>query len=125
MTIGHIPQQVVWNSQKRGVLATPVISAYSSQECSVCHYTDRKNRPNQQTFCCKVCGFEAHADYNASVNISRRVGDRRLRACKDRTAIKVVPMTRHDAWKQQQGVGNIGPLKRRKLEASSDSLASI
>jgi hypothetical protein len=27
--LGHIPQQIAWNSQKRGVKATPVISAYS------------------------------------------------------------------------------------------------
>lgn len=95
--LGQIPQQIVWNSQKRGVKATPVISAYSSQECSVCHYTDRKNRPNQQTFCCQVCGFEAHADHNASINISRRVGDTALRACRDRNAIKAVLMKRHEA----------------------------
>jgi hypothetical protein len=112
--LAHIPQQIRWNSQKRGVEATPVISAYSSQECSVCHYTDRKNRPDQRTFCCQVCGFEAHADYNASVKLSRRVGDRALRACKDRTAIKAVLMKRHEAWKQQQGVGNTSPVKRRK-----------
>src|SRR5258707_5967345 len=74
--LGHIPQQIRWNSQKRGVKATPVSSAYSSQESSVCHYTDRKNRPDQRTFRCQVCGFEAHADYNASVNLSRRIGDR-------------------------------------------------
>jgi hypothetical protein len=104
--LGHIPQQILWNSQKRGVKATPVISAYSSQECSVCHYTDRKNRPDQRTFRCQVCGFEAHADHNASVNLSRRVGDRALRACKDRTAIKAVFMKRHEVWKQQQGLGN-------------------
>jgi hypothetical protein len=112
--LGHLPQQIVWNSQKRGVKATPVISAYSSQECSVCHYTDRKNRPDQRTFRCQVCGFEAHADYNASVNLSRRIGDRALRACRDRTAIKAVLMMRHEAWKQQQGVGNIRPVTRRK-----------
>ena len=115
--LGRIPQQIVWNSQKRGVMATLVKSAYSSQECSVCHYTDRKNRPNQQTFCCTVCGFEAHADYNASVNISRRVGDRQVRACRDRTAIKAVLMKRHDAWQQQQGMGNIRQVKRRKRGA--------
>src|SRR6266446_4755842 len=93
--LAHIPQQIAWNSQKRGVLATPVISAYSSQECSVCHYTDRTNRPDQRTFRCQVCGFEAHADHNASVNLSRRIGDRALRACKDRKAIKAVLMKRH------------------------------
>jgi hypothetical protein len=123
--LGQIPQQILWNSQKRGVQATPVISAYSSQECSVCHYTDRKNRPDQRTFHCQVCGFEAHADHNASVNISRRVGDRQLRACKDRTAIKAVLMKRHEAWKQQQGMGNTSPVKRGKRGKPSTSLLSI
>src|SRR5438132_37579 len=117
--LGHIPQQILWNSQKRGVKATPVISAYSSQECSVCHYADRKNRPDQRTFRCQVCGFEAHADYNASVNLSRRIGDRTLCACKDRKVIKAVLMKRHEAWKQQQGMRNIRPAKRRERGKSS------
>ena len=116
--LGHIPQQIRWNSQKRGVKATPVISAYSSQECSVCHYTDRTNRPDQRTFRCQVCGFAAHADYNAAVNLSRRVGDRQLRACGDRSAIKAVLMQRHEAWKQQQGMGNTSPVKREAREGS-------
>jgi transposase len=117
--LGQIPQQIVWNSQKRGVQATPVMSAYSSQECSVCHHTDRKNRPNQQTFCCQVCGFQAHADYNASVNISRRIGDRALHACKDRSAIKAVLMYRHEAWTQEQGPEHIGLVIHRKQDVSS------
>ena len=123
--LGHIPQQILWNSQKRGVVATPVISAYSSQECSRCHYTDRKNRPDQRTFRCQVCGFEAHADTNGSLNISRRIGDTQLRACKDRTAIKAVLMQRHEAWKQQQGMGDTRPVKRRKRGTSSSSLTSL
>src|SRR5713101_4217987 len=123
--LGHIPQQIVWNSQKRGVQATPVIAAYSSQECSVCHYTDRKNRPDQRTFRCQVCGFEAHADTNGSLNISRRIGDTQLRACKDRTAIKAVLMQRHEAWKQQQGMRDTCTVKRRKRGTSSSSLTSL
>ncbi len=119
--LAHIPQQIAWNSQKRGVQATPVISTYSSQECSRCHYTDRKNRPDQRTFRCQVCGFEAHADHNASVNISRRVGDTQLRACRDRTAIKAVLMKRHEAWKQQHGKEHNGPVKRRKRVKSSST----
>jgi hypothetical protein len=122
--LAHIPRQIVWNSQKRGVQATPVSSAYSSQECSVCHYTDRSNRPNQQTFCCQVCGWEAHADHNAAINISRRVGDTALRACRDRPAIKAVLMQRHEAWKQHQGMGNISPVKRRKRGKSSAAASS-
>jgi hypothetical protein len=115
----HIPQQILWNSQKRGVQATAVISAYSSQECSVCHYTDRQNRPKQQTFCCQVCGFETHADHNASINISRRVGDTALRACRDRSAIKALLMKRHEAWRQQQGRENTRLVKRRRRGTSS------
>jgi len=53
--LAHIPEQIAWNATKRGRAATRVKSAYSSQECSVCHYTDRTNRPDQQTFCCVVC----------------------------------------------------------------------
>jgi transposase len=52
--LAHLPSQIAWNATKRGVQATRVKSAYSSQECNVCHYVDRKNRPDQQTFCCQV-----------------------------------------------------------------------
>src|SRR6266700_5821445 len=123
--VAHIQQRSVWNGQKRGVVATPVISAYSSQECSVCHYTDRSNRPNQQTFCCKVCGFEVHADHNAAINLSRRVGDTQLRACRDRTAIKAVLMQRHEAWKQHHASENYGPVIRRKRVKPSSSRVYI
>lgn len=100
--LAHIPQQIAWNATKRGVQATLVKSAYSSQECNVCHYTHRKNRPDQRTFRCQVCGHEAHADMNAARNIQRRVGDKQLRACKDRTAIKALLMKRHEAWKKHK-----------------------
>ena len=112
--LAHIPQQIAWNSQKRGVLATPVIAAFSSQECSICSYTSRKNRTNQQTFCCRVCGYVAHADVNASVNLSRRIGDKALQGCKDRKAIKALLMKRHEAWLKQQGRESGEMVKRRK-----------
>jgi transposase len=101
--LAHIPRQIAWNAAKRGVAAIKVKSAYSSQECSVCHYVDRANRPTQQTFCCRVCGFQAHADLNAATNIQHRLGDEGLRACKDRKAIKALLMRRHQEWKQQHG----------------------
>jgi hypothetical protein len=101
--LAHIPEQIAWNAAKRGIRATRVKSAYSSQECSVCHYPDRANRPNQQTFCCAVCGYNTHADLNAAINIEHRLGDEELRACKDRKAIKALLMSRHEAWKKQNG----------------------
>jgi transposase len=122
--LGHIPKQIVWNAEKRGVLATRVICAYSSQECSTCHYTSRDNRPDQQTFCCKVCGFTAHADYNASVNISRRKGDIALHTCKNRKAIKALLMKRHEWWKQEHGLSEHQPTKRSLGKKSKDQKRS-
>jgi hypothetical protein len=101
--LAHIPKQLAWNAAKRGVAAIRVKSAYSSQECSVCHYPDRANRPNQQTFCCVVCGYSAHADLNAAINIEHRWGDDELRACKDRKAVKALLLQRHEEWKTQNG----------------------
>ena len=101
--LAHIPKQLEWNAAKRGIQATKVKSAYSSQECQNCHYPDRANRPNQQTFCCVVCGFQTHADLNAAINIERRVGDLDLQACKDRQAVKSLLMQRHAAWRKQHG----------------------
>jgi len=101
--LAHIPKQIAWNAAKRGIPATRVKSAYSSQECSVCHYVDRSNRPDQQTFCCQVCGYETHADLNAAINIQQRVHDAALAACKDRQAVKSLLMQRHAAWKTQHG----------------------
>ncbi len=101
--LAHIPKQLAWNAAKRGRVATSVKSAYSSQECSVCHYPDRANRPNQQTFCCVVCGYSTHADLNAAINIQHRWGDSELRACKDRREVKALLLQRHQAWKQHHG----------------------
>lgn len=123
--LAHIPQQIKWNAEKRGGMATPVISAYSSQECSVCHYTSRKNRPDQQTFCCQVCGFKAHADHNASVNLSRRIRDKALQACHDRDAIKSLLMKRHEQWKQEHGLAVSPEVKSRKRKNSVSSGLSL
>ncbi len=101
--LAHIPEQIAWNAAKRGIRATRVKSAYSSQECSVCYYVDRANRPGQQTFCCQVCGYQAHADLNAAINIEHRWGDTELSACKDRKAVKALLMQRHEEWKIQNG----------------------
>jgi putative transposase len=101
--LAHIPKQIAWNAAKRGRQATSVKSAYSSQECSVCHYTDRKNRPDQQTFCCQVCGQWMHADVNAACNLQTRWRDEELRACQDRHAIKAVLMGRHMTWREHNG----------------------
>ena len=101
--LAHIPKQIAWNAAKQGRAATKVKSAYSSQACSVCHYPDRANRPNQQTFCCVVCGYSTHADLNAAINIEHRRGDDELRNCKHGKEVKALLLRRHQAWEQQHG----------------------
>jgi transposase len=101
--LAHIPEQLAWNAAKRGIQATRVNSAYSSQECSMCHHVDRANRPDQQTFCCQVCGYQTHADLNAATNIARRVGDTALEACTNRQEVKALLMQRHQVWRKHHG----------------------
>ncbi len=101
--LAHIPKQIAWNAAKRGLRATRVKSAYTSQQCSVCYSVEQANRPDQQTFCCLVCGYSTHADLNASITIKRRMGDAELHVCKDRKEIKALLLKRHEAWKSAQG----------------------
>lgn len=107
--LGHIPKQLEWGAQKRGIRATWVKSAYSSQECSVCHFVDRANRPNQQTFCCRVCGYTAHADHNAAANMVQRFGDIQLQACPTKAEVKALLMRRHAAYVEQQRLVVVQP----------------
>jgi Putative transposase DNA-binding domain/Probable transposase len=123
--IAHIPEQITWNTTKHGIQATKVKSAYSSQECQVCHYVDRKNRPNQQTFCCKVCGHITHADLNASQNIAARLFDEELRTCTSRAEIKALLKRRHEHWKQKFRIAVVDPPIQLGLWASSETSTDV
>lgn len=100
--LGHIPEQLAWAAPREGIQATKVNPAYSSQECSVCHSVDRKNRPDQQTFCCLVCGHTIHADENAAINVAHRRYDEEVRACKDRNEVKALLLRRHQKWRERR-----------------------
>ena len=100
--LAHIPAQLAWGAARRGIRARQVKSAYRSQECHRCHAMSRENRPNQQTFCCVVCGHSMQADVNAAENLARRLTDQELAACADRQAIKALLDRRHQEWLQQQ-----------------------
>jgi len=62
--------------------------AQTQQECNHCHFTDRTNRPNQQTFCCQVCGYRANADEVAANNLVNRLHDKELEACYNLDSVK-------------------------------------
>jgi len=100
--LAHIPKRLAWGAAKRGIRARTVKSAYSSQECHCCHHVAHENRPNQQTFCCVVCGHTNHADVNAAENLASRLGDQELAVCADRKAMKALLARRHQEWVQQQ-----------------------
>ncbi len=109
--LGHIPEQLAWATAKQGMAAHTVRAAYSSQECSRCHFVDRANRPTQKTFKCVVCGYQDHADHKAAVTLAGRWGDRELAACHTKKEIKVLLMTRHEKWKKEneQRIKGAGP----------------
>jgi len=119
--LAHIPKQLAWGTAKRGIDAQSVKAAYSSQECHRCHYPDRANRPDQQTFRCIICGHCDHADHNAAANLARRFGDKELASCKNKGAVKALLLRRHADWKKQDGLAVVQPAVQLSLfEASTD-----
>jgi IS605 OrfB family transposase len=61
-----------YKAQVAGVRVDEVDPRYTSQTCSVCGCTDKRNRPSQERFSCVSCGHAAHADINAATNIAHR-----------------------------------------------------
>ena len=68
---GLIAMQLKYKAARRQALVIEVPAAGTSQRCSPCGHTDPGNR-DAQRFVCQRCGFEAHADTNASCNIAAR-----------------------------------------------------
>jgi putative transposase len=58
--------------EERGGTLIKVNPAYTSQTCSACGAIDKASRESQARFACRHCGFVAHADHNAAINILRR-----------------------------------------------------
>jgi IS605 OrfB family transposase len=62
-------EYVEYKAAEFGIRTKQVDPSYTSQRCSKCGHTERGNRPKQERFCCRKCGYEVHADYNAAKNI--------------------------------------------------------
>ena len=56
-------------SERFGVQVIEVNPTYTSQRCSCCGWTRKRNRNGKQ-FKCSHCGFVLDADLNASINVS-------------------------------------------------------
>ena len=65
-------QFLTYKAECAGRKVVKVNPAYTSQMCSVCGHTSRKNRKSQSVFKCEVCNHRDNADVNAAINILRR-----------------------------------------------------
>jgi len=63
---------LAYKLEERGGTLVKVDPAYTSQTCSDCGVIDKESRESQASFRCRHCGFAAHADHNAAINILRR-----------------------------------------------------
>jgi putative transposase len=70
----QLEKMVKYKAQKVGLPVFAVDPAYTSQRCSQCGHISRSNRQSQAVFQCVECGFSAHADHNAAVNVSAAAG---------------------------------------------------
>ena len=68
----QLRQFVVYKAALAGVPVVFVDPRNTSQECPECGHTDKRNRPNRDTFLCRSCGFSGAADHIAAVNIGSR-----------------------------------------------------
>ena len=64
--------KIVYKATMAGVVVVFVDPHYTSQTCSRCGHCERANRQSQASFLCRRCGFAAHADWNAALNIRVR-----------------------------------------------------
>lgn len=64
---------LTYKAARAGVPMIAVDPAYTSQRCTACGHTDKRNRTSQAQFICRECGFTAeHADILGADNIAHR-----------------------------------------------------
>jgi len=61
---------LTYKAEQAGVPLVQVNPAYTSQRCTACGHTDKKNRTTQAEFLCQKCGFVEHADLVGADNIA-------------------------------------------------------
>jgi transposase, IS605 OrfB family, central region len=72
-------EYVEYKAEEHGIEAVQVDPRNTSNRCSTCGFTHSDNRSGA-SFECQQCGYENHADYNASKNIGLQYLRRRQNA---------------------------------------------
>lgn len=66
----QLEQFLKYKAEEKGIQVIKIDPSYTSQKCSKCGHTERKNR-SSSNFKCLKCGYTANADLNASRNIKQ------------------------------------------------------
>jgi putative transposase len=72
---------IAYKAEEAGRELITVDPRHMSQTCSRCEHVSKDNRLTQAEFRCQACGFQAHADTNAAVNILRAGKAQQALAC--------------------------------------------
>lgn len=72
---------LAYKAEEAGRELITVDPRHTSQTCSRCEHVSKDNRLTQAEFRCQACGFQAHADTNAAVNILRAGKAQQALAC--------------------------------------------
>jgi putative transposase len=72
LRLSNIKEWFKRQAENYGIRVHLTNPAYTSQECSECHFIHRANR-NGAKFECKECGHKEHSDSNSPKNIRNRV----------------------------------------------------
>ncbi len=67
---GMLARFIAYKAEEAGRDLVLVPAPYTSQSCSSCGHVDAGNRRGT-VFKCLACGYEAHADVNAAINVLR------------------------------------------------------
>ncbi len=78
----ELEQFIRYKAETFGMEVIGVDPKHTSQGCSRCGHTEKANR-HKHRFFCRACGYELHADLNASRNIRLRGVLARQALCKD------------------------------------------
>jgi len=86
----QLRQYVTYKAILAGVPVILVDPRHTSQQCNVCDYTAKANRPTQNCFSCHRCGYTTSADFNAAQNICNRAAVNRRMVAQPRQ-LRCVP----------------------------------
>lgn len=68
----QLRQYIAYKAELAGVPVIYVDPRNTSRTCPICGCVDKANRVSQGSFLCVSCGYSAHADTNAALNIRAR-----------------------------------------------------